>query len=68
MLTDEEIEKNVNQVYDYPFNQLKTSKKYAPIIVSILARIKQNAEPVSIQSALDILEDSKTILKQITQA
>lgn len=62
-----DIEENVKNIYDYPFNDLKTSKKYAPIIVSILTNLKEGIEPISIQSALDILDDSKTIIKQITQ-
>lgn len=62
------MEENVNKIYEYPFNELKTTKKYAPVVISILKAIKENKEPISIQSALEILEDSKKILLQITKA
>jgi hypothetical protein len=60
------MEENINKIYDYPFNNLKTDKEYAPVIISVLKVFKEQKEPISIQSALDILEDSKKILTQIT--
>ncbi len=60
------MEENVNKIYDYTFNDLKTKKEYAPVIISILKTLKENKEKISIQDALNILEDSKTILTQIT--
>lgn len=62
------MEEKIEKIYDYPFNDLKTNKEYALVITSILKIIQENKEPISIQSALEILEDSKKILLQITKA
>lgn len=62
------MEENINKIYNYPFNNLKTTKEYAPVVTSILNVIKNQKESMSIQDALDVLEDSKTILTKITKA
>lgn len=60
---EENIKEKVNCIYEYPFNELKTSKEYAPVIVSIINELRK--EPISIQSALEILEDTSKIILQI---
>lgn len=64
---EENIKEKVNCIYNYPFNELKTSKEYAPVITSIINILKKNKEPISIQSALNILDDCKMVIKEITQ-
>lgn len=61
------MEEDINTIYGYPFNELKTTKRYAPVIISILKTIKESKEPISIQGALEILDDSKKILLQTTK-
>ncbi len=61
------IQKNVINIYEDISNNLKTNKKYAPVIISVLRALKETREPISIQSALNILDDSKCILQQITK-
>jgi hypothetical protein len=61
------IEKNVISIYEDISNNLKTTKEYAPVIVSVLQILKETREPISIQSALNILDDVKCILQQITK-
>ena len=59
------IEKNVISIYEDISNDLKTTKEYAPVIISVLQVLKETREPISIQSALNVLDDSKCILQQI---
>jgi len=61
------IQKNVISIYEDIANNLKTDKKDAPVIISILKVLKDTPKPISIQSALNILDDSKCILQQITK-
>ena len=61
------IEKNVISIYEDISNNLKTTKEYAPVIVSVLQILKETREPISIQSALNTLDDVKCILQQITK-
>ena len=56
------IEKNVISIYEDISNNLKTTKE-----VSVLQILKETREPISIQSALNILDDVKCILQQITK-
>lgn len=61
------IQKNVISIYEDIANNLKIDKKDAPVIISILKVLKDTPKPISIQSALNILDDSKCILQQITK-
>lgn len=61
------IQKNVISIYEDIANNSKTDKKDAPVIISILKVLKDTPKPISIQSALNILDDSKCILQQITK-
>lgn len=62
----ENLSKIIEDIYNCPFNGLITKKEDAPVIVSVLKTLKDSKEPIPIQSALAILEDSKKILLQIT--
>lgn len=58
------MEDKVNQAYDYLFNNLKTDKEYASIVVDILNAVNQE-KTLSIQDALDVLNDTSKIILMI---
>ena len=59
------MEENVMKIYGNPFNQLQ-AKEYAPVVIKVLETIKNNEEPISVQSALKILDDASRIIPRIT--
>lgn len=61
------IEKNVISIYEDISNNLKTNKEYAPVTISVLQVLKETRKPISIQDALNVLDDSKSILQKITK-
>ena len=59
------MEEKIMEIYEYPFNELK-AREYAPVVIKVLEAIKNNKEPISIQSALYILDDASKIIPKIT--
>ena len=59
------MEEKVMEIYEYPLNGLK-AKEYAPVVIKVLETIKSNEEPISVQSALKILDDASRIIPRIT--
>ena len=59
------MEENVMKIYGNPLSQLQ-AKEYAPVVIKVLETIKSNEEPISVQSALKILDDASRIIPRIT--
>lgn len=60
------MEDKIQELYNASFNELKSKKKYAPVVTSVLKVLKENKDPITIRDAIKILEDSKNILLQVT--